>query len=49
MIQNTYTMATPVVYGMHTRGFHFDKPLGLRPRALWSHSCIPHKPLTAIV
>ena len=34
MIQNTYTMATLVVYGVHTRGFRFDKPLGLCPRAL---------------
>ena len=34
MVQNTYRMATLVVYGVHTCGFHFDKPLGLRPLAL---------------
>jgi len=34
MIQNTYMMATLLVYGVHTHGFRFDKPLGLRPLAL---------------
>ena len=45
-----YMIAVLVVYGVYTRGFSLDRPLGLRPRALseLSHSCIVHKPLAAI-
>ena len=34
IIQTRYTMALLVVYWLYTRGFSFDRPLGLRPRAL---------------
>jgi hypothetical protein len=31
IIQTRYTMALLVVYWLYTRGFSFDRPLGLRP------------------
>ena len=42
-------IAVLVVYGVYTRGFSLDRPLGPRALSELSHSCILHKPLAAII